>query len=118
MPDAETAYTRDETRWAAICHLSGLAGYVIPFGHLAGPLIIWLAKRKALSLVEHQGREALNFQISMTIYLMVAGLLTVVVVGGFLVGVLVIAHLLFMVLAAIRTSRGMPYRYPLTIRLL
>lgn len=118
MPDAANAYTKDETKWAAICHLSGLAGYAIPFGHIAGPLIIWLAKRKTLPMVENQGREALNFQISITIYLIVAGLLTVVVIGSFLVGLLVIVHLLFMVLAAIRTSRGMAYRYPLTIRLM
>jgi len=118
LQDTETTYTKDETKWAAICHLSALAGYVIPFGHFAGPLIVYLAKRKTLPLVADQGKEALNFQISMTIYFVVAGLLTVVFIGGILAVALFVMHLVLIVLAAIRTSRGLPYRYPLTIRLL
>jgi len=59
--------TKDDRTWAMLCHLSGLAGYVVPFGNIFGPLIIWLIKRDQSWFVDDQGKEALNFQISWAI---------------------------------------------------
>ena len=68
-----------------LCHLAALSAFVgVPFGHVLGPLVVWLIKRNEIPMVEQQGKESLNFQISMTIYGMVAFLLVFVVVGIFL----------------------------------
>ncbi len=104
--------------WAMGCHLSSLAGLVIPFGNLAGPLICWLVKRDQSPLVDANGKESLNFQISMTIYMFVSALLIFVLIGVPLLFVIAILDLVFAIVAAVKTSNGEPYRYPLTIRFL
>ncbi len=55
-----------ETRkWAMLCHLGGLASLVLfPTANVILPLVIWLAKRNTDPYVDEQGREAVNFQIS------------------------------------------------------
>ena len=73
---------KDARLWAMLCHLSTFAGMVgIPFGNILGPLIIWLIKKDEYPFVDDQGKEALNFQISMTVYLIVSVLLCFVLVG-------------------------------------
>ncbi|HZG37278.1 MAG TPA: DUF4870 domain-containing protein [Nodosilinea sp.] len=103
--------------WAMLAHLSALSGFVIPLGNIVGPLVIWLIKRDEMSFVSDQGREALNFNISMTIYMMVAGVLIFVLIGIPLMIVLGIAWLVLTILAAVKANEGVAYRYPLTLRL-
>ncbi|WP_035985245.1 DUF4870 domain-containing protein [Leptolyngbya sp. KIOST-1] len=103
--------------WAMLAHLSALSGFVIPFGNILGPLIIWLMKRDEMSFVADQGKEALNFNISMTIYMLVSGVLIFVLIGIALVFVLAIVWLVLLILAAIKANEGVVYRYPLTLRL-
>ncbi len=103
--------------WAMLAHLSALSGFVIPFGNIIGPLVIWLVKRDEMSFVNDQAKEALNFNISMTIYMMVAGVLIFVLIGIPLMIVLGIAWLVLVILAAVKANEGTAYRYPLTLRL-
>ena len=58
---------KDERMWAMLCHLSALAGFVVPFGSIIGPLIVWLIKRDEMPVVDVHGKKALNFQITMAI---------------------------------------------------
>ncbi|GAA75271.1 hypothetical protein P20480_1739 [Pseudoalteromonas sp. BSi20480] len=37
---------KDERTWAMLCHLSAFAGFIVPFGSIIGPLIIWLIKKR------------------------------------------------------------------------
>lgn len=105
--------------WCVACHLSALAGFVVPaFGHVLGPLIVWLTKRGESSEIDAHGKEALNFQISMLIYNLVAGVLCLLLIGFALLAVLHILNVVFVILAAIKASEGQMYRYPLTIRLI
>lgn len=105
--------------WAMLCHLSALLGYLgIPLGHIIGPLVVWLVKRSDSPFIDDQGRESLNFQISILIYVLVSLVLTLVFIGFVLLFALVIFHLVMTIVAAIRASGGQRYRYPLTIRLL
>lgn len=103
--------------WAMLAHLSALSGFVIPFGNIIGPLVIWLVKRDEMSFVNDQAKEALNFNISMTIYMVVAGVLVFVLIGIPLLIVLGIAWLVLAILAAVKANEGTAYRYPLTLRL-
>ena len=105
--------------WCMACHLSALAGFVVPaFGHVLGPLVVWLIKRGESSEIDAHGKEALNFQISMLIYNLVAGVLCLVLIGFALLAVLHILNVVFVILASIKANEGQMYRYPLTIRLI
>ena len=105
--------------WAMLCHLLGLCAFVgIPFGNIIGPLVVWLIKGKEYSFVDDQGKEALNFQISMTIYGIIAGILVVIFIGWFLLLALLIADIVFIIIASIKANDGEAYRYPYIIRLI
>lgn len=106
----------DETMWAVFCHLGGLFGFVFPFGNILAPLVIWLVHRDTYPLVDDQGKEAVNFQISLSIYLIASALMVLIVIGFFLLIALLIFALVVTVSAAIQTSKGGKYRYPFTIR--
>jgi uncharacterized Tic20 family protein len=103
--------------WDVLCHISALAGFVVPFGNILGPLILWLIKRQELPSVDAHGKEALNFQISVTIYMAVAAVLMLVIIGFFLMIGIAVAAIVLVVIAAVKASNGELYRYPLTIRL-
>ena len=106
-----------ERNWAMFCHLSALVSIVgIPFGNILGPLTLWLIKKDEFPIVDVEGREALNFQLSMTIYSMGAFMLCFVFIGFLLIIPLIIANLIFVIVAAVKASNGESYQYPLTIR--
>ena len=85
-------------------------------GNILGPLVMWLLKREESSLVDDQGKESLNFQITLTIYLCITIVLCFVAIGLFILPVLLIASLILVIIATIKASEGERYRYPLTIR--
>jgi uncharacterized Tic20 family protein len=66
--------------------------------------------------IRDRGKEALNFQISATLYLLVSAILAVALIGFVLMGLLAVFHSIVMIVAAVRTKGGERYRYPLTIR--
>jgi uncharacterized Tic20 family protein len=108
---------KDARLWAMICHLSALSGLVVPVvGCIVGPLVIWQIKKEEFPFVDEQGKEAVNFQISMLIYGIVAGLLCFVCVGMVLLPAVAIVDLIFLLIAAVKANDGYHYRYPLTIR--
>ena len=87
--------------------------------HIIAPLVIWLIKRADSQEIDTTGKEVLNFQISYSIYTGVSIALCFVLVGFVTLPPLVlITWIVCMVLAAVRTSNGEFYRYPLTIRFL
>jgi uncharacterized protein len=109
---------KDERLWAMLCHLSALSGYVIPFGHILGPLIIWLIKKDELPLVDDQGKEAINFHISISIYAIISAILTLLVIGLVMLIAVGIFSIVMSVIAAVQANKGIAYRYPLRIRFL
>jgi uncharacterized Tic20 family protein len=108
---------KKERVWGMLCHLTALLGLIgIPFGHIAGPLIIWLFKKKAYPFVNKQGKESLNFQLSMTIYAVFAALMIYIKLGMLPLWILAAINLLLVFIAAVRANAGEIYRYPFTIR--
>lgn len=106
-----------ERSWAMGAHLAALAGFIIPFGNIIGPLIIWLIKKDESPFVDDQGKESLNFQISITIYCIIAALLILIVIGIFLLIGLAILDIVLIIIATVKANSGEKFRYPLTIRL-
>lgn len=102
-----------------VCHLLSLIGFLgIPFGNIIGPLVLWIVKRQEDSFLDQTGKEVLNFQISMTIYVAIAALLIFAFIGIVLLPVLLIANLVYTIIAAIKSSEGTIYHYPFTISLI
>ena len=143
--------------WAMLCHLSALlwvplASFLflgiplyLPFLNILGPLIIWQWKKTQNPWIDFQGKESLNFQLSLTVYalivivislflvlttcgialttdLMAKHLKTVfnslLVVLGIFISLIMLSQLIFVNLAAIKAYNGQHYRYPFTIRFL
>ena len=105
--------------WTAFCHASALLGVFIHFpGHVLAPLIVWLLKRDEAPEIDAHGKEALNFQISMLIYNVVAAVFCLVLIGFLILPILWVLNAVFVIIAAIKASDGELYRYPLTIRFL
>ena len=107
---------KDARNWAMICHLSGLTGFVIRFGNVLGPLIVWAIKKDDHHFIDDQGKEALNFQLTMTLCLIASAIMIIVLVGILLISVLCIYILFMIIIASIKANDGIYYRYPLTIR--
>ena len=107
-----------------LCHLSALAGFIIPFGNILGPLIIWQIKKNEFPSVEEHGKASLNFQITVMIALFVgiiaSVLLSFVCIGFLFIPVMVViglCGLIFAVIAGIKANNGEPYRYPWSLTL-
>ena len=107
----------EERTWAMAAHLSSVLGIWFAFLGAVGPLVVLLVQGQRSPYVRAQAVEALNFNISVLIYSIVAWILVVVLVGFVLLGVLFVFWLIFTVIATVKVSNGEPYRYPLTIRL-
>ena len=108
--------TKEERNWAMLCHLISFSGYLIPFGNIFGPLLLWLLKREEWPQVDDQGKESLNFQITWTIFFFISIVLCFVAIGLLLLPVVILVDLILVVIATIKASEGELYRYPLTIR--
>src|SRR5436305_309305 len=77
-----------------LCHLLGLAFLTpIPFGNVLGPLILWLWKKDTNPGVDLHGKEALNFQLSMSLYMVIAGLTIFIMIGFVLLPVVIVTNL-------------------------
>jgi hypothetical protein len=106
----------DERMWGMLCHLSSLAGSVIPMGNIVGPLVVWMIKKDEYAFVDDQGKESLNFQISVAIYFVAAIALSFLMIGIPFLFAVPIFGLVMSVIAAVKANGGEYYRYPLTIR--
>lgn len=66
--------TQNERNTALLTHLSGFLGAVFPFGSIIGPLILWSANKDKGEFLQENSREAVNFNISYTLYLVILGM--------------------------------------------
>jgi uncharacterized Tic20 family protein len=124
-----TTPSADERQWAMFAHLSALLGGLLTsgwagsIGLFIGPLVIWLMKKDTMPFVNDQGKEALNFAITVSLVCVVLLMLTIMSLG---IGALLtiplfmivgIAALVFIIIAAVKAHEGTAYRYPVSLRL-
>ncbi len=88
----------------------------VPFASVIGPLVVWMIKKDEDALVDDQGKEAVNFQISVALYCVLCLSLVFVLIGVFLIGALSLFGLICVIVAAMKANDGEPFRYPLCIR--
>jgi uncharacterized Tic20 family protein len=119
----------EERQWAMFAHLSALAGALLTgafggWGFFIGPLVIWLVKKDSMPFVEDQAKEALNFNITVSAIFLILWILTVITlfIGSLLTFPLMfiigIAALVLIVIAAMKATEGVAYRYPFTLRMI
>jgi hypothetical protein len=107
---------KDARTWAMICHLAAFSGFIIPFGSLLGPLIVWAIKKDEDPFINDQGKEAINFQLTLLIGFVISIILMFVFIGILLIAVLVVYCIIMVIIAAMKANEGELYRYPYTIR--
>ncbi len=102
----EPEVSKDARMWGMLCHLAGL----VP---ILGPLFVWLVKKDEDAFANEQGKQALNFGVSMLIYGVV---LCLTIIGILFLPALGIVYVIFVAVAAVKASNGQSYRYPIAIR--
>lgn len=113
------AIPHNARKWAMLCHLTALVGLIgNGIGFLLGPLIVWLIKKEEHPFIDEQGKEAVNFQITMLAAAVVSGLLILVLIGVVLIVLVGLAMVVFPIIGAIKANEGKHYRYPFTFRLI
>lgn len=118
-PQGESAaVTKNENTLGILCHLLAFAGLAFPFGNVLGPLVLWLVKRGESPYLDAVGKEVVNFNISWSIYAVIAAFSIFALIGVLLLPLVGLAWLIFVIMAAIKASEGKLDRYPLTIRLI
>lgn len=110
---------REDNQLLVLTHLSQLLTYITGFGGLIVPLIIWVTQKDKVFKMDEQGKQIVNFQISIFIYailcipailLLGLGIIALIVIG--------IIALVFPIMNAIKASNGEPVNYPLSITFL
>jgi uncharacterized protein len=114
-----TVPTDNERTWAMLAHLAALFGLLVPvIGNALGPWLVWLSKRDESPFVASQAREAVNFNLTVSLAAILCSLLMLVFVGFLLGSALFIAWLVLTLVAAIKASEGEEYRYPFSLHFL
>ncbi|HCT26430.1 MAG TPA: DUF4870 domain-containing protein [Stenotrophomonas sp.] len=113
-PPATTDAPADQRTMALAAHLLGI------FTGFIGALIIWLINKDdaGKAFVTDQAKEALNFQITVAIAMVICMILTIVVIGAILMPIVGLVSLVFCIIAAVKANNGEAYRYPFALRLI
>jgi uncharacterized Tic20 family protein len=107
------------------CHLSALAGCVVPFGNILGPLIVWQMKQHEVPSVIVHGKASLNFQITVSLAALAVTIVAFILLFfciGYLLFPLVmligVAGMVFAVIAGVKANDGKDYKYPFSLNLI
>jgi uncharacterized Tic20 family protein len=111
---ADGAPTSDERTMSMLCHL----GAIIPQIGFICPLIIWLMKKDQSKFVDDQGKESLNFQITIFFGYLLGWVLMFILIGFFVLGAVWLLNIIFCIIAGLAANKGEKYRYPFAIRLI
>ena len=116
--DTAVLSEEQENNWAMWAHISTFSSMLVPLGNFLGPFVIWQLKKHESEFVADQAKEALNFQISVFIYMLISLVLIFVVIGIFLLIGLVLFSLIMVIVAGVKANEGEFYRYPMCLRLI
>lgn len=115
----ESSYLREDNQLLMITHLTQLLNFITGFGGLIAPLLLWAFNKEKIHRMDAQGREIVNFQISLFIYSIVSIPLILLIGLGFILLILIgIVGIVYPILNAVKASRGEHTSYPFTIKFL
>jgi uncharacterized Tic20 family protein len=104
-----------ERNWAMLCHLSAFAGYFFPFGGIIGPLICWLTRKDESQWVDQNGKQSMNFQLSILLYMVLSIPLFLILIGIPIFIFLGFLEVICIIIASVKASKGEEFKYPVTI---
>jgi uncharacterized Tic20 family protein len=104
--------------WGTLCHLAALLGFIGPLLNILGPFVVWLLKKNDFPFVNEQGKESMNFQISMTLLTLLAAIFIFIKIGFILLFFVGVVNLILVIIASIKTSNGEHYQYPFKLRII
>lgn len=116
QPATDKEVSRNTRMWAMFCHLAGLVLIIPLISNIVATLIIWQLKKEDDPFVDNQGKEALNFQITVTLAAIASSLLFRTCIGVPLLMAVGVGNIVFLLIAAVKANGGQNYRYPLAIR--
>ena len=102
----------DDKNIATVTHLGGIVFAFVP------ALVVWILKKDESAYIADQAREALNFQVTIVLGFVIAGILSWILIGFIFFPILWLLNIVFCIIAAISSSKGETYRYPLSLRLI
>ena len=120
------SFLDDPITMSTLCHLSSFSSFFVPFGNILGPLVVWLLRKNHMPAVDKHGKAALNFNISIAVYGLVAAAISLPLIF-ILIGIpllmaavagLFIWWLVATVMAAVKAGNGEFWEYPFSIRFL
>lgn len=114
----EVGPSKEEKTMAMLCHLTAFCGFIIPFGNIIAPLVIWLTQKDKYPLVDDQGKESLNFQITTAIASIACIPLFFILIGIPLIFVVAIYAIVYVIIATLKANEGIKFRYPICLRLI
>ncbi|MEO1514927.1 MAG: DUF4870 domain-containing protein [Bacteroidota bacterium] len=117
-PDEYYHPDENERLLATLSNLGIIAGCVVPLGSILTPLVIWLVKKEESPFIDRQAKEALNFQITMTILTIISALMVILLIGIFFVFAVLLLNLILSIIAAVHVNKGEEYEYPLNFRII
>lgn len=112
VPPAAAPLDNDSKNMAMFAHM----GFIV--GGFLVPLIIWLTQREKSPYIDYHGKEALNWQLTMLIFVIGGAILTIIFIGIIVIIAAAICNLIFGIMAMIAASKGEYYKYPLNIRMI
>lgn len=114
---------KEERKWAMACHLSALSGFVIPLGNVIGPLVVWITKKNESEFVNEHGKTALNFQLTLTIFIFCSLLISLF--SSFLliiilpvIAILAIYNLIMIITSGAKANNGEYVQIPMSSRII
>ena len=124
-PATDIALSANDKTMGMLCHLIAFTGLIVPFGNILGPLVVWLTQKDKSAFADSQGKESVNFQITIAMVLVPCFLFLVLfafLLIGFLaipvMSLIVLYAVVMTIIASVKANEGVPYRYPFTLRLL
>jgi uncharacterized Tic20 family protein len=106
---------RQDNQLLVLTHLSQLLTFITGFGGLIVPLVIWATQKENIYNMDQQGKNIVNFQLSMLIYSIICIPLVFVIVGIFGLIALGLLSFIFPIMNAVRVSHGESPKYPLSL---
>lgn len=110
--------TPDQRQMGLFLHLSQLAGFVIPFGGIILPVVLWQTQKEKMPALDAHGKMVVNFMLSVLIYAIVSVVLMFVLVGFLTLLAVAVIHIVFPIVGAVKANNGELWEYPLTIKFL
>lgn len=103
---------KEKKLWLVALHFSNIMPIVVI------PLFIMLFKKDEIPELEIQGKDVMNFQISMCIYLFISAFLVFLVIGVLILMVLGMFIGLITIINTIKVAMDKEYQYPFTLNIL